>query len=288
MADRILDVKLDLLGSSLTLGFTDFRRTRAVRRGIVRNLRNDRNDNSQAIEDATRTAGAFHHSVENLPLASVRSVKFGAKKALVRLDYRYSVFRNPFGNLPAKTTTRLRTTELRTPVYRALTDQMGNFQVADGLPNGHLVGVPQNRLSDETFPSPRPYFFLRPAVKIIVETTLDFNPMGNVVNLIKAVNSEGVLFAGFSFGAGTIMFDALDVDWNIQTTSGRDPRTVRLVFHVAYHFTAVSGGHSRQHLVRPGELIGGTPSPVFTTVNESTWLRFPFANVFPVHAGGLI
>lgn len=278
------DVKLDLLGSSLTLGFTDFRRTRAVRRGIVRDLHNDRNDNALAIKLATDTAGPFHHSVENLPLASVRAVKFGPKKALVRLDYRYSVFRNPFGNLPAKSTVLLRTVELRTPVYRALTDQAGVFRMANGLPAGHLIGVPPVNLMDENFASPRPYIFERRAVKIILETTLIQNPMGAVVNLIKTVNSDAVLFAGFFFDAGTIRFDDLDVDWDIQSTSGRDPRSVKLVFRVAYHFTAVAGGHSRQHLVRPGELVGGVASPEFTTVNESVAERFPFANAFPVHA----
>ena len=284
MADRILDVKLDLMGSSLELGYTDYRRTRGVRRGIVRNLRNNRNDNAQAIEDATRTAGPFHHSVENLPLASVRSVKFGPKKALVRLAYQYSPFRPPFGNLPARSTIRTRSVESRTPVYRM--EKGGATPFMNGLPNGFLYDLAEGELFDDQAAPPRARMFARVAVQIFLQTNLDFNPMGQVLSKLKTVNDAGVTFAGFTFAAFTLKFEHLEVDWNIGQGSGRDPRTVRLTFQVSYVFTAVAGGHYNQILLKPGQKNPNTGSAVaqWSTANIVNAPKTSFVNAFPVHA----
>ena len=279
-----LDVKLDLMGSSLELGYTDYRRTRGVRRGIVRNLRNDRNDNAQAIEDATRTAGPFHHSVENLPLASVRSVKFGPKKAMVRLGYQYSPFRPPFGNLPARSTIRTRSVESRTPVYRM--EKGGPTPFLNGLPNGFLYDLADGELFDDqaTPPTARP--FARNAVQIFLQTNLDFNPMGQVLSKKGSVNDAGVLFAGFTFAAFTLKFEHLEVDWNIGHGSGRDPRTVRLTFQVSYVFTAVAGGHYNQILLKPGQKNPNTGKSVaqWETANIINAPAVSFVAAFPVHA----
>lgn len=280
-----IEVKLDLLGSTLALGYTDFRKTRGVRRGIVRGLLNNQNAVRQAINSVTRDVGPFHPSVPNLPLASVQAVKLGPEKALVRLNYQFSTFRPPFGNLPAFTTVKTFSIEKRTKVYRGFTDDQGNRAMKNGLPDGHLIGYTPEELLSEKTTRVAAWVYSRPAVKLVVNTTLDFNPIGQVLRLLRTVNDSGVLFAGFTFAPFTIMFDNINVDWNTSNTSGRNPNTVSLVFRVQYIFTAVAGGHYHQRLVKKGEEVGGFPALLWTTINELSGTPESFAaGVFPVHA----
>lgn len=281
-----VDVKLDLHGSSLTLGLTDFRTTRAVIRGVARNLLNDRNALKVAVEDAIETAGETYHSVENLPLATVRAVRFGPDKALIRLGYQYRpLFSAPFGSVPAFTTVQVRGIEARTPVYRGT---VKNNQTAflDGLPEGPLLGIDPTRLNDPEAPRPHSWMFARAAMKIIVTTHLLENPLAAVSLALKQLNADSVDFADQTFAPLTILFNALNVDWDIGPRSGRGQRDVRRAWSVVYEFIAVAGGHFIQRLYAPREeLPDGTTTLAWTTRNEQAAPAISgFRNSFPVHA----
>ena len=103
-----INIKLDLVGSTLQKGYTDFRFTRATRRGRAQGLLNNLNALDAAINEAAAQAGPVHQSIATLPLASLSAVKFGPGKALLKLNYQYSRYRVPRPNTPAKDLVRTR------------------------------------------------------------------------------------------------------------------------------------------------------------------------------------
>ena len=98
-------VKLHIPGTTQTHGYTDHRLTKAVIRGIVTGLVDNRNIEFNAINATAVAAGSRHHNIPSLPIASITATRFGRTKALVSIFYQYSRFRNPL-QFPAFTLVR--------------------------------------------------------------------------------------------------------------------------------------------------------------------------------------
>ena len=275
-----INIKLDLIGSTLQKGHTDFRFTRATRRGRADGLLNNLNALDVAINEAAAQAGSSHQSIPTLPLASVSAVKFGPSKALLKLNYQYSRFRVPRPNTPARDLVRTRAVNVPTRVYRAIKEGNVVKPLLNGLPNGLLLGIsPEDKTNGDATP-PAGRMWRRPTIKIYLPTVINTNPLLEVVDLLGTVNDLPESMGGFTFGISVLRFDAVDVDWNF------DPTGPGLFFDVVYHFTAVSGGHYTQHLLKPLQIHPDTNVPVteWTTYNELDADLATWTGRFPVHA----
>ena len=279
-------VKLDLLGSTQSHGFTDFNLTRAVQRGIVTGLTNNRNALRQALIAVRTEVGEGHHNIQGLPVASITGVRFGATKALVRVTYAFSTFRAPLPNTAvfSLVNVRLRTDEME--VYRTFTAEDGTFAASvSGLPDGVIHGIDNPALSR---PEPRGWMMHRPVLDIFVKTVLRADPTGAIGGHIWKLNSDTVTLGTLTFQPFQLQFAGLDVDWSFEFSSIPGPGVAAgTKYFTLYKFIAAVGGHVTQHTVAPNRINpqDQTITNVWTTYESPMGDSIPFSGAFPVHAG---
>jgi hypothetical protein len=264
-----MSTKIDLYGSTIQYGVTDWRYTRAVRRARVADLANTQAAMANAIDEVIALAGTDPHpNISDLPLQSVRAVKFGPTKAWIDLNYAYG----RINNAPSQQANLLVRMKLGTDpinIYRSFRNQSGGLMVNSfGMPTGPYL-FPESLLADPT-QHPRGRIYLRPVFKMSLPTTLTFHPYPYVGFMVGTVNSDTVGYAGFDFPPGWIRFDGCDVDV-LETTNG-----VR--FPTVYHFTIARFGHYEQ------ELQSNAAGTGWEVINVLPYLESPFLNKFPVGA----
>lgn len=276
-----VEVKFDLLGSTQTLGYTDFRDTKAVRRGQATGLLNNRNALRQAIVASRAELGQFHHNLSNLPLRSIQAVKFGKEKALLRANYRHSRFTVPFRDIPAASLIQTRISVSPTPVFRAW---KGGQPITD-FPTGPIrvvgnFGTDPNR-------GPDTHMWMRPSIRLYVSTVLDFDPNGIVLSKVGKTNSGPTTFGTITLPRRSVKFDGLDVNWNFTVVAAGPivfPGAPSVTYSVIYKFTAVAGGWFEQNLLAPDVPDdSGIVSPFWSTFQDTPYPEVDFAGAFPVH-----
>jgi len=283
VADEVV-IKLDLHGSTQQQGFTDFRLTRATRRGILTGLNNDRNILRQAITRAVGEAGAVHHNIPSLPLAAASAVRFGASKALVRLSYQFSRYRTTAAQTAGRTLVRTRSRYISALVYAGWLDENGNFAVSPGgLPNGKIIGIPTDKLSDAD-QIPLRYILRVPMTQLTVETVLPEDPLGQVGPLLDKVNAEAVVIGTITYGPGQLQFIDVAIDWSFEENPAA-PGAFIISYYTRYTFVATKGLHVQQQIAAPGSRLFGQDITVWTLYEELKAETASFIGAFPFNLG---
>lgn len=272
--------KIDLYGSTQTNGISSNRLDRAVRRAFVKGT-GTTNAGLQEAADAILDSSAnvlFHQNITNLPLAAITTTRFSPTKVMAYLEYRRSIVTVP--TQPAYLLGKFRCDHREPTIW---VQRPSDFTAhrpsgfityenppADGDPNKS----PTSR--------PKDWIWMRPALSVYIPTVLGFNPLPNVGQLLDHVNSDSVTaFGGFTFVAGEILFDGVDVDAYEVVVNGIS--TVK--FKVGYSFKCVQGGFVQQDKRWNPAAVGPPASDGHWDFPISTMFEIAsFTGQFPVHA----
>lgn len=280
-------VKLDLAGSTQTQSFTEFFKTRAVRRGLAKNLTNDRNKNRQAILIAVDEAGPFHHNIVDLPLSTITAQSFGKDKARLRINYRHSLTDISFPTVPAFILGEMQTVQVSIPLYNSWTDLAGVRSVdsVSGLPanSNPLLGI----LASDSGAALRSQQYTRSAWRIWIPTVLNSNPGPSVFSLTNTVNNNCVSFGSFIISPFSVRFDGIKVKPFVRSTQAfQIPSHFRISFRVEYIFTIIPFGFYHQVPYAPGQPVppNGNTFTTWQIRSELVYEPLNFAGAFPTHA----
>lgn len=250
MAVPDISIKFDLHGSSQTIGVSRHRHAQAIRRFRATGATNDNQILNNVLVEAIRQAGPFYHAptvpgvigpndpLALMPLRAAKAERFGLK-VTGKLFYGFDRSSRPSGALVAS----FAGSSEAVASYRYPHDADFNPKFsATGLPDGAIYVNETWDLRNKSEGRPTAsWMYFRPVVKVEVRARLSFNPIGEVIGLLRRVNSDLVVFGGSNFLATTIRFDHLDVDW-VETQFGN-------AFIVVYKYTIITGGHWK-HLVQ--------------------------------------
>jgi hypothetical protein len=192
------EIKLDLYGGTVQVGIFDERRTRIIRRGIVRNLVNDENKNLQAACAAFTFSGQFHPTLPELVTTAVSATSFGPTKSLIEMEYR--PFRGHFPHSNPVEFANVRVSREAVRVYGTGHDENGDPLAVPffrGMPVGWPEGVDKDPTKHTEANPPLAKRFARTIVRLIITTDLSFNVLETgVAAVVGTINQEPVTFTG--------------------------------------------------------------------------------------------
>ena len=291
-----ITVKLDMYGSTSSLGVDTNRRDRALRRCLVSGLTASVEDGSpsgsshkllQLAADAVFDAvGLFHHTTKGLRLQDIQARQWGQTKVWVDLIYFRGFENTGFLDTPAGNTFEFtRPVNATIPVYRHTTNLANGDPEFDShnLPAGPMYGNAPLRLKNQ-FQFPWHYMFPREGTLITVPTLLTAHPYSapGVADRISTVNSDFVKIGSINFAPFTLKFQTAHVTVKI---GGFGSSANSIWYETLYEFVAIPGGHYIQQPVwiPAHEDPPGNPIPAEWGTSESVeWPAKTFVNAFPL------
>jgi hypothetical protein len=227
-----------------------------VRIARVKSLTNNNLKLKEAVDQVLQQPGITTYQGDStLPLARVSVKGWGVTQGWMRLEY----FRRVIGSItqPNQLIARFRTGI--EPIEWFTFPTSNNDFTTNGLPGTQprvtmLFGAPTDIKGVA-----RSWTWNRPGVRFFVPAVLNNNPIGQVFSRLQTINSDAVVFGGFtSWPPFTIRFNSVSVDV-IETSAGG------VQFDVLYDFSAVRGGWYR-------ELPDYTTSGVPKGPTEGAWV----------------
>ena len=285
MAVPDIDIKFDLYESSETIGVSTNHFARGTRLFRAIPATNDDQTIHKVLVEAIRQAGPFYHAPTDpgihdpqQPASRMRLQRAYAKRFGLqvrgKLHYGFDRWARPSGELVADFSGSSESTES----YRYSYDADGpKFSDPAGLPDGAIYVNESWDLKNKLEGRPKvSWKYFRPVVVAEVGARLSFNPIGNLLGLLRHINSDEVVFGNQHFAAFTIRFDHIDVEW-VETRFGDN-------FIVLYKFTIITGGHFK-HFVqwKLDDPKGPEDGPgIWEVVERLVYQPASFAGKFPL------